>query len=526
MNNKFKKGIGLLLVLLTGFTLTSCGSKDKDPEMPIDGDMVTVTYDSDNGTHNIAQRLPKGNKTTRITDPTKDNYDFLGWYNNDTLYDFELAVESDLYLKAKWERYTELEQTFGLSGTPAKIKFYYNDSYLSNDSDKFSKDLAIFSFGSALASENKTINNKYFSNLGFDTITYYGDVESEYENVCYSIQHKTISETDLIVVSVRGVGYETEWVNNFDLGLSGNHHDFDERASKILTKLNTYITANKTKANLKLLITGYSRGAAIANILSDKLLKLDTKVTPDKNLYSYSFATPKGIEKDTETAYPNVFNIVNEADLITHFAPTKYGFERCGTDVDIYSSKIDEYVKAFDSSYELPAFKEMSGMFTKETEIPEYIIDKLTNYDTSDPTTAQYTLNTRQEFVERYEEHIGFILSNYFTIKEITKANIITEISKIAKENAFQLLYLIQSGDNLYNFLKPFIQEDKGSSYDTEFDTKFLNACTAVINIVKTSGASLLIFGLDPYNKVILRTIYMHTSLMYYILLSNYTDQA
>ena len=520
MNNKIKKGAGLLLVLLTGATLASCGSKDSAQEK------FTVTFDSDNGSSIITQKIEKGQKATKIDDPKKDSFDFLGWFNNDTKFDFESTIESDLALKARWEKYTEIEETFGLSGDPAKIKFKFNDSYLNNDSDKFNKDLAVFSYGSALASENKTKNNKYFNDLGFDTITYYGDVDSEYEGVCYSIQHKTINDTDLIVLSIRGSGYKTEWSNNFDLGLSGNHHDFEECATKILPKLNSYIATNKTKTNLKLLLTGYSRGAGILNVLSDKIMKLENKLTADKNLYSYSFATPKGIAKGTEVKYSNVFNIVNEADIVTHVAPTKYGFERCGTDINIYNEKIDEYVKTFDSSYELPQFRALTGSFSNETEVPEYLINKLMKYETTDPVTSQYTLNTRQEFVERYQEHIGFVLNTVFTIKDLTKTKIVTEVSKIAKENAFQLLTLIQSGDSLYNFIKPFLEEDKGALYDTEFDTKLLNACTAVINVVQTSGAPLLLFALDPYNKVIMRAVYMHTQLMYYVLLTNYTVQA
>ncbi len=531
MNNKFKKSFGLLLILFSGFTLTACGGNDSDNNNEpknTESDKWTVTFDSDNNSSIITQKVVKGEKVTKIPDPTKDSADFLGWFNNDNEFDFESIINSDLALKAKWEYYTELDQTFSLSGTPTKTKFYYNDSYFSEESNKFNKNLALFSLGSALASETKIINNKFFSNLGFDKITYYGDVESEYENVCYSIEHKIINNADLIVVSIRGVGYTNEWVNNFDLGLTGNHHDFEECATKIFNKLNTYIEANKETSNLKLLLTGYSRGAAISNILSDKLMKLDNKLTADNNLYSYSFATPKGIEKDTETKYTNVFNIVNEADLITHFVPTNYGFERCGTDIDIYNEKIDEYITKFNPSYELPVFKSMGNAFDKETEIPNYLIDKLTNYQPSDPQQEQYSLNTRQEFVERYKDHISFIIGYYFTMKAETKASIISEISRLVKEDIFQILTIISSenGDNLYNFIKPYIVADKGSDYTTEFDTNLKNACDALINLVHNSGAPLLVFAMDPYNKVIQRTIYMHTSLIYYILLNNYVPQA
>ncbi len=521
MNNKIKKILGLLLIISTGFILSSCSTSNNNNN---DDNKYTVTFDSDNGSSIITQKVDKGNKVIRITDPTKNNSDFIGWFNNDIEFDFETIIESDLTLKAKWGKYTEMEIKFGLSETPTKAKFYFNDSYFDNESSKFSKDLALFSLGSALASVTKDINNKYFNTLGFDKITYYGDKESEYEDVCYSFEHKTINDTDLIVVSVRGFNYEREWINNFDLGLDGNHNDFDIRASLILNKLKDYINQNKQNNNLKLLLTGYSRGAAIINLLSNKILKLENKLTSDNNIYSYSFATPKGILKGTETKYNNVFNIVNEADLITHFVTTKYGFERCGTDIDVYSENLDALLTSYNENCVLPKFTEVPGMINKDTETPSFIINKLTNYEATD-SEKEFTLNTRTEFVERYEEHISFILTNFFELKDITKTKIISKISEIASENALNLLSIISSGESLYNFLKPFIEEDKGDLYTNEFDSKFQAACNALINLVQTSGAPLLMFAVEQYRGVISRTIYMHTPVVYYVSLINYNPE-
>jgi len=48
----------------------------------------------------------QGEKLIQPDDPEKQGYDFLGWYLNDQVYDFNLPVQSDLSLYAKWEEIT------------------------------------------------------------------------------------------------------------------------------------------------------------------------------------------------------------------------------------------------------------------------------------------------------------------------------------------------------------------------------------------------------------------------------------
>ena len=110
MNNKIKKILGLLLIISTGFILSSCSTSNNKNN---DDNKYTVTFDSDNGSSIITQKVDKGNKVIRITDPTKNNSDFIGWFNNDIEFDFETIIESDINLKAKWGKYTEMEIKFG-----------------------------------------------------------------------------------------------------------------------------------------------------------------------------------------------------------------------------------------------------------------------------------------------------------------------------------------------------------------------------------------------------------------------------
>lgn len=58
-----------------------------------------VTFDSD-----VEAITVKYNETAKEpTAPTKDGYDFVGWYEGDTKFDFTIKITKDITLKAKWE---------------------------------------------------------------------------------------------------------------------------------------------------------------------------------------------------------------------------------------------------------------------------------------------------------------------------------------------------------------------------------------------------------------------------------------
>ena len=77
----------------------------------------TVTFDSNGGSPVPAQTVTAGDRATEPEDPTRDGYDFAGWYLCEVKYDFDTPVTEDITLVARWtERLAQHTVTFDSAG--------------------------------------------------------------------------------------------------------------------------------------------------------------------------------------------------------------------------------------------------------------------------------------------------------------------------------------------------------------------------------------------------------------------------
>ena len=98
-------------------------------------DLYEVNFDSMGGSGVPKQNVPDGGKVTKPTDPTKTGSEFAGWYNGDTLWDFENnTVTKNITLCAKW---TELNKvTFDSEGgTPVSPQFIADGGKVTKPAD-------------------------------------------------------------------------------------------------------------------------------------------------------------------------------------------------------------------------------------------------------------------------------------------------------------------------------------------------------------------------------------------------------
>ncbi len=83
--------IGVILLIALAFLLVKGCSKE-----------YIVTFDSDGGSEVKEVKVKENEKLTKPEDPTKENYEFAGWFLDDKEYDFNEKVTKDFTLKAHW----------------------------------------------------------------------------------------------------------------------------------------------------------------------------------------------------------------------------------------------------------------------------------------------------------------------------------------------------------------------------------------------------------------------------------------
>ena len=262
--------------------------------------------------------------------------------------------------------------------------FVYDDSFFSLGSDGYHHDFAKFALNTTTAvgvsdEDYRTVPlyaKSFFWTIGFgdddgEAFRAYGYDKKTTNSIACCIADKNLQEKDetLIIVAVRGAGYMWEWGGNFNVGNQGNHSGFTLARNGVLARLNDYIAENKAgfQSKIKLLVTGYSRAGATANLTAaalDDMIRSSAHTDlcsqfydiligkhgfSQSDLYAYTFEAPLcSIDKNTKTArYQNIFNIVNPIDIVPKLAPTAWGFSRYGTDCYLPSAETSGQYKTY-----------------------------------------------------------------------------------------------------------------------------------------------------------------------------------
>lgn len=231
---------------------------------------------------------------------------------------------------------------------------------------------------------NSLWDDSSYSNKNHDTISedphrgqaYYALKPVEYKDADGNKKTKYI-----VFVAIRGTwGSPEEWISNGSIGANEKldgfcegaekyglygyvkdwndpeaHLGFDVYASRVYRGLIKFLEKQNgvdSNSDISFLVTGHSRGAAVANLVGKKLLDKDNvmpaNVTPngsnteslktvsnkftDSTVYTYTFAAPNNTTASNvgDSKYNSIFNIVNEKDPVPYVAPAQWGFSKYG----------------------------------------------------------------------------------------------------------------------------------------------------------------------------------------------------
>ena len=242
--------------------------------------------------------------------------------------------------------------------------FLYSDDMMLVNANELSTDIAKIAMGLANAAyEENEIKNCLF-NMGYalfggNTYNYSRDATySDNDFVAYTVGYRKIQNYNVYIVAVRGTTGNCEWLSNFKLGKTDYHEGFKKAADEILSTLYNEVTTT----NNIFLVTGHSRGAAVANIVAGELSLGEILATTD-HIFGYTYACP-AVKFDLRDNHSNIYNFNNPGDAITMMPLPEWKYYRYGKDIDLSSDK--DIFGNFKQRFETVEKSEYAGMFNAD----------------------------------------------------------------------------------------------------------------------------------------------------------------
>ncbi|MBR2834768.1 MAG: hypothetical protein IKE43_03515 [Coriobacteriales bacterium] len=354
------------------------------------------------------------------------------------------------------------QQPFSTSGTFtyltydsmfAEYTYTYDESWFYEDAYVYNHELAKMSLRMSLAASDTmyalAINLPFaraanvldlMGQLGFETdlssdllVIHYP--EPSLETIGFAISSKELdSDTSLILVATRGAGYGYEWGGNLEVGDGICHLNYERAANEIVANLADYMNQNAgtLKSTCKVWLSGFSRGAAVANLVA---AKLDQGIIPGINsssVYTYCFECPQNTRDQAahDSMYGNIFSVVNPLDILPRFAFSVWGYTCYGVIYELPSldstPSYNELKSNMCAYYEdilshrmvscSESVDQLTGEASGEAETFDTFMDALGKYFGN---PAKYTKKNQDELVAYVQKHTindkGLDLGSVFT---------------------------------------------------------------------------------------------------------------
>lgn len=169
------------------------------------------------------------------------------------------------------------------------------------------------------SSKTNRIYMDALASLGFSCVKTAGTLDDP-NTTLHVVAQKTYLDNEgtvqqLIVTSALGTVNGWGWLGNVSFNeYNGYHANFKTVADKVTSTLNGYIESYQSVIAPKHIITGHSRGAAVANLVAHQMNV--THADQMDSIYSYTYATPRTVDAGSATPDKNIFNIVYYNDLV------------------------------------------------------------------------------------------------------------------------------------------------------------------------------------------------------------------
>lgn len=210
------------------------------------------------------------------------------------------------------------------------INTYWTDEIFARSARIPNNDLAIASLLLSDAAYRESDVKNTLSTFGFDNFEpYYEFSDDDKDRVAHIFASKRVvlgeRTCNIVAVVCRGTSDSSEWISNFTSPYSG----FSLAAFKVNQNLDSYINSLEPADDIKLLVTGHSRGAAVSNLIGRAYSFRSEMGLNNTNVYVYCFAPPNVVTKEFQepsTNYKNINNIINNDDIVCNLPPFSYRY--------------------------------------------------------------------------------------------------------------------------------------------------------------------------------------------------------
>ena len=334
----------------------------------------------------------------------------------------------------------------------------------------------------------------FYGKLGLKNL-YFNDgykTKPTAESIGFGIGYRKVDASCVVILTIRGLEYENEWSSNTKVGTTGDHAGFYLSAQNAYARLKTYIADNfGSGEKVKLLVTGYSRAGAVAEMIG-KIMDDDAeyKRIAKTDLYVYAFNPPKiTVKENNVELYSNIFVYSNSNDMIGKLL-TPWGFNHVGIVKDIFSPSLygflrenfifsaQEFSEAEFDYFNVSVTKKEDGDIKTLDDFYEKTFEVLLLTPKDD---TDVSISTREKFMRNLQPAIEYIISLAFDGEH----DYIGALSKFDK-NKVDLTFIVQlltkNSSLVYQEVSALFN-DANLPYNS---VKLKSACDAVQGLLQT----------------------------------------